>query len=136
MGGKGPAAATGCGYLYYDPADGKIVTSPFQLTVDKGALDVTLDSVFNDPAATTGFILYNDEMPDEVKSSKAQSDNGSLGHTKGALAFDPATKTACGCSTRGPSSRCRASSRCRRPSTVKRISASRSTWPPRVRSPA
>jgi hypothetical protein len=33
MSGKGPAAATGYEYLYYDPGVGKVATSPFQLTV-------------------------------------------------------------------------------------------------------
>lgn len=94
LGGTGPAAAKGYEYIYYDPAVGKCVMSPYLLSVDKGALDVTLDSIFNDPSATTGWVLYNDEMPDGSKKSPTQSDNGSLGHTKGVLAFDTASKTA------------------------------------------
>lgn len=56
---------------------------------DQGALNKTLDSVFNNPDSTTGWILYNDEKPGDVPGK----DNGALGHTKGVLAFDLATKT-------------------------------------------
>lgn len=94
MSGPGPAAAKGYEYVYYDPNLGKFITSPYLLSVDKGALDVTLDGIFNNPSATTGWVLYNDEMPDASKKSKTQADNGALGHTKGVLAFDTATKTA------------------------------------------
>ena len=54
-----------------------------------GALNLTLQSVFNKPAATTGWILYNDEKPVDVPGN----DNGELGHTKGVLAFDTRTKS-------------------------------------------
>jgi deoxyribonuclease-2 len=60
------------------------------LTAGKGALDLTLDSVFNQPDATTGWILYNDEMPADAK----KKDDGRFGHTKGVIAFDTASKTA------------------------------------------
>jgi deoxyribonuclease-2 len=83
-------SATGYEYVYYDPNIGKVVKSPYLLTEGKGALDLTLKSVFENPAATTGWILYNDEMPEAAK----RSDNGSLGHTKGVIAFDTASKTA------------------------------------------
>lgn len=94
MSGSGPSSAKGYEYVYYDPNVGKVVTSPYQLTVDKGALDLTLDSIFNNPSSTVGWVLYNDEKPDGAKKSKTEADNGSLGHTKGVLAFDTATKTA------------------------------------------
>lgn len=94
MSGDGPAAATGYEYAYYDSNVGQVVRSPYQLSVDQGALDATLDSIFNDPSDTIGWILYNDEMPDASKKTPTQSDNGSLGHTKGVLAFDTATQTA------------------------------------------
>jgi deoxyribonuclease-2 len=94
MGGVGPGAAKGYEYAYYDPNVGKVLRSPYQLSADKGALDVTLDSIFNTPSNTTGWILYNDEMPDASKKTPTQSDNGSLGHTKGVLAFDTATRSA------------------------------------------
>jgi deoxyribonuclease-2 len=92
--GSGPASAKGYEYVYYDPNLGKVVTSPNQLSAGKGALDATLDSIFSNPSDTTGWILYNDELPDEAKVPADQADNGSLGHTKGVLAFDTATKTA------------------------------------------
>lgn len=94
MNGTGPGAATGYEYVYYDPKLGKVVTSANKLTMDKGALDFTLDAIFNSPSENTGWVLYNDERPDAAKNHPDQSDNGSLGHTKGVLAFDTATKTA------------------------------------------
>jgi deoxyribonuclease-2 len=83
-------SATGYEYVYYDPNVGKVVKSPYLLTAGKGALDLTLDSVFNQPDATTGWILYNDEMPADAK----KKDDGRFGHTKGVIAFDTASKTA------------------------------------------
>jgi deoxyribonuclease II len=82
--------ATGYEYVYYDPTVGKIDMSKNVLTDGKGALDLTLNSVFAKPDATTGWLLYNDEMPASVDLK----DNGNLGHTKGVIAFDTATKTA------------------------------------------
>lgn len=89
-------SASGYEYVYYDAKidvghRGKVAKSPYRLDSDKGALNLTLDSVFKNPSATTGWILYNDEMPDGAKGH----DNGNLGHTKGVIAFDTATKTAC-----------------------------------------
>jgi deoxyribonuclease-2 len=88
---------TGYEYVYYDStidalpsAKQNIEKSPYVLNSDKGALNLTLDSVFkNNPDASTGWILYNDEMPADIPGK----DNGSLGHTKGVLAFDTKTKT-------------------------------------------
>lgn len=83
-------SATGYEYVYYDPVVGKVAQSPSLLTDGKGALDLTLDSIFAKPDATTGWILYNDEMPADAK----RADSGQFGHTKGVLAFDTASKTA------------------------------------------
>ena len=82
--------ATGYEYIYYDPNVGKVAKSPYLLTDGKGALDLTLKSVFGKPDATTGWILYNDEMPSDAK----RLDSSSFGHTKGVIAFDTASKTA------------------------------------------
>ena len=83
-------SATGYEYVYYDPNVGAIVKSPNLLTDGEGAVDLTLKSVFNKPDATTGWILYNDEMPADAK----RMDSSSFGHTKGVIAFDTASKTA------------------------------------------
>lgn len=83
-------SATGYEYVYYDPSVGKVVQSPNLLTDGKGALDLTLTSIFSKPDATTGWILYNDEMPADAK----RKDSASFGHTKGVIAFDTASQTA------------------------------------------
>jgi len=87
---------TGYEYVYYDsaidqlPAAQRLIAkSPYLLNTDKGALNQTLDSVFNNPDASTGWILYNDERPAGIGGK----DDGNLGHTKGVLAFDTKTKT-------------------------------------------
>jgi deoxyribonuclease-2 len=84
--------ATGYEYVYYDPTVKKNAQykSPNLLNEGKGALNLTLDSVFNKPAATTGWVLYNDELPASVN----ERDNGNRGHTKGVITFDTASKTA------------------------------------------
>src|SRR5688500_8762346 len=82
--------ATGYEYIYYDPNVGEVAKSPYLLTDGKGALDLTLKAVFTSPDATTGWILYNDEMPSDAK----RMDSSSFGHTKGVIAFDTASKTA------------------------------------------
>ncbi len=86
---NGPTA-TGYEYIYYDPIIGKVVQSPNLLTDGKGALDLTLKAIFDNPSDSTGWILYNDEMPADAK----RKDSSRYGHTKGVLAFDTATKTA------------------------------------------
>jgi len=86
----GSPTATGYEYVYYDTNVGKVVRSPNLLTDGKGALDLTIKSVFEKPDATTGWILYNDEMPSDAK----RLDSASFGHTKGVIAFDTASKTA------------------------------------------
>lgn len=86
----GVDSATGYEYIYFDPKIGKVTKSPNLLTSGKGALDLTLNNVFNKPDATTGWILYNDEMPASAK----RTDVNSFGHTKGVIVFDTATKSA------------------------------------------
>jgi deoxyribonuclease II len=82
--------ATGYEYLYYDPNIKKVVQSPNLLTDGQGALDLTLKSIFETTVPTTGWILYNDEMPADAN----RTDSSSFGHTKGVLAFDTDSKTA------------------------------------------
>lgn len=84
------SSTTGYEYVYYDPSLSAVEKSPHVLTDGKGALDLTLQSVFKSPGPTTGWILYNDEMPASAK----RPDSGVLGHTKGVIAFDTATGTA------------------------------------------
>jgi deoxyribonuclease-2 len=85
------AATTGYEYAYYDARTGAVAKSTNLLNDGKGAVDLTLRAFFHEPAETTGWILYNDEMPADVTSIK---NNGRLGHTKGVIAFDTASKTA------------------------------------------
>lgn len=94
MSGNGPGASSGYQYVYYDAVVDKVVVSPYELIVDNGALDLTLDSIFKNPTESTGWILYNDEKPDAAKASPKESDDGTLGHTKGVLAFDTASGSA------------------------------------------
>lgn len=82
-------ATTGYEYLYFDPSSHKPIKSGSQLTDGKGALDLTLAALFTSTSATTGWILYNDELPAGIKGS----DKASFGHTKGVLGFDTASKT-------------------------------------------
>jgi deoxyribonuclease-2 len=49
-----------------------------------------LNALFNKPAASTGWILYNDEMPPQAGGT----DSSSCGHTKGVIGFDTASNTA------------------------------------------
>jgi len=86
----GSSSATGYEYMYYDPNIGKVVKSPNELNRGTGSLNLTMKSVFTNPAATTGWILYNDEMP----ASAQRTDVNSFGHTKGVIAFDTESKTA------------------------------------------
>jgi len=99
--GAGSDAATGYEYVYYDsaidsnpdPRLRNVAKSPYTLNSGKGALNLTLESVFGDfknPPKTTGWILYNDELP----ATANRHDDGSKGHTKGVLAFDTASGTA------------------------------------------
>lgn len=83
-------STTGYEYVYYDANSKKVVKSPNLLTDGKGALDLTLKSIFESKSNTTGWLLYNDEMPTDTD----KRDSSKYGHTKGVLAFDTATKTA------------------------------------------
>jgi len=76
--------------VYYDPTKDRVASSNFRLDQDKGCLNATLDAVFKRPSATTGWILYNDEMPDDAD----RHDNGNLGHSKGVIPFDVKSKSA------------------------------------------
>jgi deoxyribonuclease-2 len=89
-GAPGVTSATGYEYVYYDSKVAKVAKSPNLLTDAKSALGRTLDSAFKNPSATTGWVLYNDEMP----ASADRKDNSALGHTKGVIAFDTDSKTA------------------------------------------
>lgn len=96
--GASTDSATGYEYVYYDATidkskdrkAAKVDASPFTIDGGEGALNRTLKSVFDKPTKTTGWILYNDEAPDAAKIH----DNGNLGHTKGVIAFDTATRSA------------------------------------------
>jgi len=99
--GAGTDQATGYEYVYYDatidsdpdPHKRNVIKSPNVLNGGGGALNLTLDSVFKNfksPPATTGWILYNDEMPPSAK----RKDDAHKGHTKGVIAFDTSSKTA------------------------------------------
>lgn len=81
---------TGYEYIYFDHATGKMTLSPHLMTDKESILHQTLDPVLKAPSDTTGWILYNDEMPDEAQ----RTDSGSYGHTKGVIAFDTATESA------------------------------------------
>ena len=102
--GAGSDKATGYEYVYYDSAidankDPKkrvVSKSPNVLNGGKGALNQTLDLVFKNfknPAKSTGWILYNDEMP-ASQTNQNRSDDHHKGHTKGVIAFDTASETA------------------------------------------
>jgi deoxyribonuclease II len=96
--GSNEDAATGYEYVYYDAridsaADKRkrnVDVSKNRIDKGTGALNETLNAVFNKPGPTTGWILYNDETPEAAK----MRDDGNRGHTKGIIAFDTATKTA------------------------------------------
>jgi len=91
--------ATGYEYVYYDSTidanpdklSRRVALSPFRIDQGKGALNLTLDSVFKHPSATTGWILYNDEKPSGAGEAR---DDANLGHTKGVIAFDTSSGSA------------------------------------------
>lgn len=84
--------STGYEYLYYDPSCDHLALSEHTLEDGGGALHQTLSGIFgsvvggpagaSDVPITTGWILYNDEIPG------ASRNDGTRGHTKGVLAFD------------------------------------------------
>lgn len=83
--------SSGAGYehVYYDPNIGKVDKSP-QLSNNKDALDFTLSFIFDSPADTTGWIIYNGEMPVSIEDKN----EAGLEHIKGVIAFDTESKTA------------------------------------------
>lgn len=84
-----PQRSTGFEYVYFDTHSTSLSLSSHVLTDKGGALYSTLQQIYPlDPASPLGWIIYNDERID------GKPDNGELGHTKGVLAFDPATDTA------------------------------------------
>lgn len=83
-------SAVGYEYVYFDADSSEVLKSPYRLDQGKGALNLTLNTIFRSPAPTTGWILYNDEKP----ASASGPDDGNLGHTKGVIAFDTASKSA------------------------------------------
>lgn len=82
--------STGFEYVYFDDRGTRLTLSG-NLLDRGGALFDTLQQIYpltSVPGASPGCILYNDERPDGI------ADKGELGHTKGVLAFDPATDSA------------------------------------------
>jgi deoxyribonuclease-2 len=83
-------SATGYEYVYFDARSKSVDRSPNRLDQGKGALNLTLASLFAKPSPTTGWVLYNDEKP----PAAGGADDGNCGHTKGVLGFDTGTSTA------------------------------------------
>jgi deoxyribonuclease II len=84
--------STGYEYLYFD-AESKtpLALSSKLLSDETSALSSTMKQLYpmtRNPDKTLGWVLYNDERCDN------KADNGSLGHTKGVLAFDTAKNSA------------------------------------------
>jgi len=78
----------GFGYAYFDASKPGLAASPHLMTDDAGCLRATLGPILQPVGDTTGFLLYNDASPADVH----MTDDSKLGHTKGVLAFDTATK--------------------------------------------
>lgn len=83
----GIEAASGFEYACMDSRGNTLDRSPYTLDSDNGALYETLQSIFGNPSASTGWILYNDEIPDGNTSF-------TLGHSKGVIGFDAESQTA------------------------------------------
>jgi len=81
-------AATGFEYAYYDDPLTQVVASPFKINSGHGALALTLDALFQNPPATQGYLLYNDEHPGD-----GPADIETCGHTKGIIGFDIASNS-------------------------------------------
>ncbi len=79
-------ASSGFEYLYYDGlGTSGLSLSPHRLGQTGGALYATLQRIFaapDDPDGRSGWILYNDEIPE------TKHNNEEKGHCKGVLAFD------------------------------------------------
>ena len=90
--GKAIPGLTGAEYVYFDSTEGstaKLIRPPDLVNKD-GALPNSLDQLYTKPGAATqhlGWFFYNDEDPVSGKV------NGTLGHTKGVLAFDFSSDT-------------------------------------------
>ncbi|HLY75150.1 MAG TPA: deoxyribonuclease II family protein [Planctomycetota bacterium] len=89
---------SGYEYMTYDPTVGKLAPSPSKVNESQGALNFTLDGLFKQPDADTGWILYTDERPPILPGM----DDGSLGRTKGVITFDQATEEADALDAQGP----------------------------------
>jgi deoxyribonuclease II len=91
----GGQPSVGSEYLYFDSTG----THPPALSAHKlgsgGALPATLDALYpleEKRGGTLGWICYNDERPADFRPH--MSDNDTLGHCKGVLAFDTGSDTA------------------------------------------
>lgn len=82
--------AKGYEYVYFDPNMKEVAKSAHTLDDGAGALNRTLDSILKQADSAAGWILYNDERPDD----DVTPDDANLGHTKGVLAFDLESDTA------------------------------------------
>jgi len=91
--GKKIPGLNGAQYVYFDSSEGssaKLIEDK-DIVTKNGALPNTLNQLYAKPGAATehlGWFFYNDEDPLTGKT------NGSLGHTKGVLAFDFSSNTA------------------------------------------
>ena len=85
-GGAQNDPATGYEYAYSDSNNPKPSKSAHRLDQESGAIHETLAQLKN---SGVSYLLYNDEMPDSV----GKPDNDGLGHTKGIIAWDVASKT-------------------------------------------
>ena len=91
--GKKIPGLTGAEYVYFDASESSTarLMRPDDLVNKNGSLPNTLNQLYVTPGASTermGWFFYNDEDPLTGKT------NGTLGHTKGVLAFDFGTNTA------------------------------------------
>lgn len=92
--GKKISGLTGAEYIYFDSTEannGKLYEPVGDDVLKRGALPNTVNQLYAKPGPATqhlGWFFYNDEDPLTGKT------NGSLGHTKGVLAYDFATDTA------------------------------------------
>jgi deoxyribonuclease-2 len=85
---------TGAEYIYFDSAEinnGKLYEPVGDDVLKRGALPNTINQLYTQPGPATehlGWFFYNDEDPLTGKT------NGTLGHTKGVLAYDFGSDTA------------------------------------------
>jgi deoxyribonuclease-2 len=75
-------AASGYGYAYADANSPAIALTSNRLDTNlNGALGSTLGQIYNADSSRVGWVMYNDQTPDDKQ-------HGSNGHTKGDMAFD------------------------------------------------